>query len=65
MSSRSDVIEFRDMIADVKARVAALVARGITYEQVAAARPTAPYDAKWGNPERFLRAVYAEVGGEG
>ncbi|HET9948592.1 MAG TPA: MBL fold metallo-hydrolase [Longimicrobiales bacterium] len=64
VSTREDVIEFRDMILDVRARVADLVAQGMTYEQVAAARPTAAYDAKWGDPERFLRAVYTEVGGE-
>ena len=35
----------------------------MSYEQVAAARPTAQYEAKWGDPERFLTAVYAELGG--
>lgn len=63
VSTREDVIEFRDMVIDVKARVAAMVARGMSYEQVAAADPTAPYNAKWGDPERFLTAVYAELGG--
>ena len=65
VSTREDVMEFRDMVLDVKAEVAAMVARGMTYEQVAAASPTAPYEAKWGDPERFLTAVYAELGGEG
>ncbi len=63
VSSREDVMEFRDMVLAVKARVADMVARGMTYEQVAAARPTAAYEAKWGDPERFLTAVYAELGG--
>ena len=64
VSTRADVIEFRDTILDVKARVSTMVERGMTYAQVAAANPTAPYDAKWGDPERFLTAVYAELGGE-
>ena len=64
VSSRADVMEFRDMILDVMAKVEPMVARGMTYEQVAAANPTAPYNAKWGDPERFLRAVYSELGGE-
>ena len=64
VSTRADVIEFRDMILDVKARVSIMVERGMTYAQVAAANPTAPYDAKWGDPERFLTGVYAELGGE-
>jgi len=63
VSSREDVMEFRDMVIDVKNRVEPMVARGMTYDQVAAANPTASYNAKWGDPERFLRAVYAELGG--
>jgi glyoxylase-like metal-dependent hydrolase (beta-lactamase superfamily II) len=63
VSTRADVMEFRDMVIAVKQRVAEMVARGMTYEQVAAADPTGPYNAKWGDPERFLTAVYAELGG--
>jgi glyoxylase-like metal-dependent hydrolase (beta-lactamase superfamily II) len=63
VSTRLDVMEFRDMVIDVKAKVAEMVARGLTYAQVQAARPTAPYEAKWGDPERFLTAVYAQLGG--
>jgi len=63
VSTRADVMDFRDMVIDVKARVAEMVARGMTYAQVAAADPTGPYRAKWGDPERFLTAVYAELGG--
>ena len=57
VSTREDVMEFRDMILDVKVRVAALVAEGMSYDEVAAANPTAPYDAKWGDPERFMRGA--------
>lgn len=64
VSTRDDVQEFRDMIIDVKARVAALVAQGMNLEQVIAARPTAAFDAKWGDPARFLGGVYAGVGGQ-
>jgi len=63
VSSRMDVMEFRDMVMDVKNKVAEMVAQGMTYEQVAAAQPAAPYETKWGDPERFLTAVYAELGG--
>ena len=62
-STREDVMEFRDMILTVKNRVTALVADGASYEDVATARPTAMWDARWGDPERFLRAVYAELDG--
>jgi cyclase len=63
VSTREDVVEFRDMVIDVAAQVAELVEQGMSYEQVAAANPTAPYEAKWGSPDRFLTAVYAELGG--
>lgn len=64
VSTREDVVEFRDMVIDVADRVSELVGQGMTYEQVAAAGPTASYEAKWGDPERFLTAVYAELNPE-
>lgn len=63
VSSRADVIGFRDMVLDVQSRVAPMVAQGMSYAQVAAANPTAAYNDRYGNPERFLRAVYTELGG--
>ena len=65
VSTREDVVEFRDMVIDVAGQVAALVEQGMTYEQVAAAGTTVEYEDKWGDPERFLTAVYAELAGEG
>lgn len=63
-STRADVMEFRDMILDVMESVRPLVERGLSYEQVEAANPTAKYDAKWGNPERFLPGVYMGLGAQ-
>lgn len=65
ISGRADVIGFRDMVLDVQAQVAAMVAQGMDYAQVAAANPTAAYNDRYGNPDRFLRAVYTELGGTG
>jgi len=64
VSDRLDVMAFRDMVLDVQARVAALLARDMSYADVAAANPTAVYDDRYGDPDRFLRAVYTELGGE-
>jgi len=63
VSTREDVVEFRDMVITVKDRVAALVENGASYEQVVAASTTAEWEDRWGDPERFLTAVYAELGG--
>ncbi len=64
VSTREDVMEFRDMVVDVKSRVAGMVAQGMSFEQVMAAGPAAQYEAKWGDPERFLTAVYSELSGD-
>tara|TARA_S200000501_G_scaffold372256_1_gene416912 strand:- start:241 stop:1152 length:912 start_codon:yes stop_codon:yes gene_type:complete len=63
VSSRMDVMGFRDMILDVRDQVAPMVESGMSYEEVAAADPTAAYNDRYGNPDRFLRAVYTELGG--
>ncbi len=64
VSTRMDVMAFRDMVLDVKNNVAPLVERGLSYAQVRAADPTAAYNERYGDPDRFLRAVYTELGGE-
>jgi cyclase len=68
LATRADVMAFRDMILDVQARVAAMVAQGRTIDQILAARPAASYEAARGNDqtslERFIRGVYAGVGGQ-
>jgi glyoxylase-like metal-dependent hydrolase (beta-lactamase superfamily II) len=48
VGNRSQLIEFRDMLIAVRAKVLTLKAEGKTLAQVIAAKPTAPYDAKWG-----------------
>jgi glyoxylase-like metal-dependent hydrolase (beta-lactamase superfamily II) len=48
VASRGDALAFRDMLVEIRSRVAALKAAGKTLAQVQAARPTADYDSKWG-----------------
>jgi cyclase len=64
VSNREDVMGFRDMVLDVSGQVEDLMARNMPYEQVARADPTAVYNAQYGDPDRFLRALYTELGGE-
>ncbi len=65
VSSRADVIEFRDMVITVAGRVEELVEGGAgSYDEVAAADPTAGFNDKWGDPNRFLTAVYEELAGD-
>ena len=64
VSSRDDVMEFRDMVLDVSGQVAGLLEMNMSYEQVAAADPSAAYNAQYGDPDRFLTALFTELGGE-
>jgi glyoxylase-like metal-dependent hydrolase (beta-lactamase superfamily II) len=65
VGGRKDLIAFRDMLVDVRTRVAGLKAQGKTIDTIIAAKPTAAYDAKWGtsviSPELFTRLVYRGV----
>lgn len=65
VASRADAKAFRDMLVEIRRRVAALKAAGKTLAEVQAAKPTADYDAKWGqsiiNGELFTALVYRGV----
>jgi glyoxylase-like metal-dependent hydrolase (beta-lactamase superfamily II) len=65
VGNRAQLIEFRDMLVAIRAKVAALKAKGNSLEQVLAAKPTASYDAKWGtsviNGPLFTSLVYRGV----
>ncbi|HEU4617511.1 MAG TPA: MBL fold metallo-hydrolase, partial [Gammaproteobacteria bacterium] len=61
VSSREDVRAFRDMVQQVYDRVSGMIKQGMTLEQVVAAKPTAQFDAKWGDPARFLQGLYQSI----
>jgi len=51
------------MVLATAGKVEAMVEQGMSYDEVAAADPTASYNDRYGDPERFLRALYSELGG--
>ena len=57
----------RDMIIGVRDKIAPMVKKGMTVEQVTAAKPTADYDAKvvdiGTTGDRFVGQLYAELSG--
>lgn len=65
VADRADAQAFRDMLVEIRKRVAALKSQGMTLDQVQAARPTADYDARWGqsviNGRLFTALVYRGV----
>src|ERR1700751_850458 len=56
---------FRDVLVGAREKVAKLKKQGRTLEEVISAKPTAPYDAEWGqgfqSPKSFLGWVYQGV----
>jgi cyclase len=54
----SEVMEYRDMLTIVRDRIKAMVDKGMTLEQVKAARPTFEYDPEYGASDAFVEAVF-------
>ena len=65
LANKSDLQRTRDMLVAVRANVKALVDQGKTEDEVVAAKPTAAYDAQWGNgfmkAEQFTRFTYQSL----
>ena len=68
VGSRKDLVAFRDMLVTVRANVAALKQQGKSLDEIIAAKPTAAFDATWGqfvfNGAQFTRMVYAGLPGK-
>jgi glyoxylase-like metal-dependent hydrolase (beta-lactamase superfamily II) len=69
ISDEFDVLEYRDMVTIVRDRVRALAARGMTLDQIKAARPTLEYDPRYGastgawTTDMFIEAVFTTLAG--
>jgi glyoxylase-like metal-dependent hydrolase (beta-lactamase superfamily II) len=65
VSNRAELKEFHDMLVAVRDKVAALKRQGRSRDEAVAAKPTAAFDAKFGNfvidPGFFTRLVYEGV----
>jgi glyoxylase-like metal-dependent hydrolase (beta-lactamase superfamily II) len=67
ISDSADVAYYRDMVTIIRDRVQDMVKKGMTLEQVKAARPTADYDPRYGaatgawTTDMFVEAVYRSL----
>ncbi|MBE7157598.1 MAG: MBL fold metallo-hydrolase [Rhodospirillales bacterium] len=65
VGNKVQLAEYRDMLVAIRNGVAGLKQQGQSLEDIVAAKPTAAYDAKWGNylvsPEAFTHLVYKGV----
>jgi glyoxylase-like metal-dependent hydrolase (beta-lactamase superfamily II) len=65
VSNRTELQAYRDMLGAIRENVAKLKQQGRSLDETIAARPTAAFDAKWGQfvvtPAFFTRLVYEGV----
>lgn len=66
LSDESDVVEYRNMVVMIRDRIQDTVKKGMTLEQVKAARPTLDYDFRYGTDsswtsDMFVETIYNEL----
>jgi cyclase len=66
LCDQSDVVFFQEMVTIIRDRIQDMVNKGMTLEQVKAAKPTRDYDARYGRspnwtPDMFVEAVYKSL----
>lgn len=61
LCDEADVVEYRDMLTIVRDRIQDLVKKGMTLEQVKAARPTQDYDPLYGPSDVFVESAYRSL----
>jgi glyoxylase-like metal-dependent hydrolase (beta-lactamase superfamily II) len=57
----ADVAYYRDMVTIVRDRIQDMIGKGMTLDQVKAARPTRDYDPRYGSPDAFVEAAYKSL----
>ena len=65
LANKADMQRFHDMLVAVRGKLQALIDQGMSEDEVVAARPTAEFDAAWGQgfmtPENFTRFSYQSL----
>ena len=65
LSGKQKLIEYRDMLVDIRNKVSSLKGKGLSEQQVIAQKPSAGYDATWGtsviDPPLFVHLVYVSL----
>jgi glyoxylase-like metal-dependent hydrolase (beta-lactamase superfamily II) len=67
LTDEADLLEYRDMVTILRDRVQDAIKRGLTLDQVKAAKFTLDYDARWGatsgpwTTDMFLEALYKDL----
>ena len=70
LCDEAEVVEYRDMVTIIRDRVADLIKKGQSLQQVKAARPSRDYDAEYGSangpssPDAFVESVFRSLSGK-
>ncbi len=60
-----DVVDYRDMVVEVRDVIANLIKQGKTLDQIKAARPALPYETEYGTQEgstsAFVESIYKSL----
>jgi cyclase len=70
IGDEADVVDYRDMITIIRDRIAEMIKKGLTLQQVKAAAPTSDYDGRYGaasgfwTTDMFVEAAYRTLGGK-
>ena len=68
LCDEADVVEYRDMVTIIRDRVSDMIAKGMTLQDVIAAKPSRDYDGEYGadsgfwTTDMFVEAVYRSAG---
>jgi cyclase len=67
VGDESEVFDYRDMVTIIRNRIQTMVDKGMTVEQVKAARPTIDYDGRYGSTsgfwttDMFVETIYRQL----
>jgi cyclase len=70
LCDEADVVEYRNMLTVIRDRFRDMIKKGMTLEQVKAAKPTVDYDTQYGattgvwTTDMFIEAVYKSLSGK-
>jgi glyoxylase-like metal-dependent hydrolase (beta-lactamase superfamily II) len=70
LCDEADVVEYRDMVTIIRDRIQDMTKRGMTLDQIKAAKPTEDYDPRYGRDrswtaDNFVEAVYRSLDKKG
>ncbi|HEV2702976.1 MAG TPA: hypothetical protein VGV09_15200, partial [Steroidobacteraceae bacterium] len=63
VQTRADLKAEHDMLAAMHEKVWALMRKGMTASEILAAKASADFDPKWGDPKQFITCAYQGIYG--